>query len=393
MDPATTGADGPPPDLGLQWPSVERLAGTAVVVSRPEPALAPDVYRLVADPALWIDVPVAARTTSVAAQRDDLERIDAHWATHGFGYWLAWSGSAADAPTDAVGGDLLGLGGLRWLWWRDDWVLNVYVRLAARAHGRGLARRMLASAITRLHEAVTSPTTVVVRTRPTNTAMAGLAHRLGFDEAGDEERAVGTYRVLARTIGLVSTVEDRSHPVVGPDGVRAADDAVRGMRAGHGVAPVLRLRRGGPLVLDDALPVRRGHVVDGTVAVGAALLAPADDKPGRVVCRCGRSGIRPWCDASHRRAADRAADRVGADVTGTTPPTVAWDADDPGLPDGVVVVDDGPVVVVGLPVVVDDRTVGPSPTGLALCCCDRVPDGWCDGGCPAGTVVRRHDDR
>ena len=201
MDAEAADATRPPPASGPAWPAAERLPDAAVVLARPDPAQAPAVFRLAADPALWVDVPEAGRTTSVTAQRDDLERFAAHWDRYGFGYWLAWSATGDDDPEEAVGGDLLGLGGLRWLWWRDDWVLNVYIRLAARAQGRGIARRLLEIGIERLDESLDIATPVVVRTRPTNEPMIGLARRLGFDDLGTEERELGTYRVLARELG------------------------------------------------------------------------------------------------------------------------------------------------------------------------------------------------
>ncbi len=137
--------------------------------------------------------------------------------------------------------------------------------------------------------------------------------------------------------------------------------------------------------MDDVVTVRRGRVVDDRVVVGEALDPARDDKPGRVVCRCGRSEDRPWCDGSHRRPAS---DAVTGAPPGPTPPTVAW-AGAPGATHavGVVVVADGPLVVVGLPVEAGDHTVPASRTGMALCRCGRVAEGWCDGGCPGGAVV------
>jgi len=155
---------------------------------------------MASDPALWVDVPMAGRVTTLARARQDVTAAREHWEAHGFGYWHVWDGAVPDTPPEADA-PLLGVGGLRWLRWRDDWVLNVYVRFASAAHGRGLATGMLGLALDRVDQGLSGPTTVVVRTRPGNDRMARLAHRLGFDEAGTEERELGTYRVLARDVG------------------------------------------------------------------------------------------------------------------------------------------------------------------------------------------------
>lgn len=149
------------------------------------------------DPALWVDVPVAWRGTTLADQQRDIAAYREHWSDHGFGYWLVWEG-----PPPMVGSTtLLGLGGLQWLWWRGAWALNVYVRFATASQRRGLATATLSRAVDRLDRRLAVPTTVVVRTRPANVPMVRLAHRLGFVEAGTEERDLGTYRLLTRTIG------------------------------------------------------------------------------------------------------------------------------------------------------------------------------------------------
>ena len=179
-----------PPDVGARWPDREPLGDTGAVLVRPGPADVDDALALSRDPALWVDVPVAWRTTTREQQAEDVEAWQAHWGEHGFGYWMVRDPDA-----------LLGFGGVRWLWWRDAWALNVYVRFAAAAQGRGLATAMLGLAVDRLDGALAVPTTVVVRTRPANAAMARLAHRLGFDDAGTEEREMGTYRLLTRRIG------------------------------------------------------------------------------------------------------------------------------------------------------------------------------------------------
>lgn len=187
----------PAPPTGLDWPSREPLPGHAIELARPRMDDAAATAAMQADPRLWLDVPTSRRTTTPTAQADDFRRFLEHWRRHGFGYWLAWqAGSGGDASERPVG-----IGGLRWLLWRDEWVLNVLVRLAADWQGRGVATGMLRLAVDRLDRHLDQPATVVVRTRPGNEAMAAVAQRLGAADVGTEEREVGTYRVLAMTIG------------------------------------------------------------------------------------------------------------------------------------------------------------------------------------------------
>lgn len=181
---------------GTPWSDVERLDDQRVALCRPSVEDADALFHLQSDPALWVEVPGAWRVASVASQREDLRAMASHWEEHGFGYWLVRDAGDADAN-----GALLGIAGLRWLWWRGGWVCNVLVRFAVEAQGRGLATAVLDHALGRVGEGLVAPATAVVRTRPGNAAMAALAHRLGFDDAGTEEREAGTYRLLVRTVG------------------------------------------------------------------------------------------------------------------------------------------------------------------------------------------------
>lgn len=276
------GATGPPPRVD-SWPTSEVLDSHDVVLARPRIEDAAAVLALQSDPALYIDVPPEWRVTSQTSQADDLRRFVEHWHTHGFGYWLVWAGDDGDIPTvtgtgsnhatsgnvpDGAGVLPVGIAGLRWLWWRDRWVLNVFVRFARAVHGQGLATAVLAHAITRLDADLQTPATVVVRTRDANAPMVMLAHRLGMVDTGHEVREKGTYRVLERLVGGDSGSQQRP--------------------------PDVRARQHGPwIVQPHVVVVDHGGDTSGTVV-------PAHRRHHDVaVCRCGMTGAPPICDRTH----------------------------------------------------------------------------------------------
>ena len=118
----------------------------------------------------------------------------------------------------------------------------------------------------------------------------------------------------------------------------------------------IRLRENGPLVLEG----------DFTVAgVPAA---------GQVLCRCGLSRNKPWCDASHRAAAFQAAGE-GAAVplqAGAVPPSRSV---------AIQPVADGPLVVNGTVDIANrDGTLLSRETGPTLCRCGQSANKpYCDG--------------
>lgn len=283
------GASGPPPRVDA-WPTSEVLEHHDVVLARPRVQDAAGMLALQSDPALHIDVPLEWRVSSVTFQADDLRRFVAHWHDHGFGYWLVWAGDDGDIPMvthvdsdrampvaddarsgngpDGAGAIPVGVAGLRWLWWRDRWVLNVFVRFARAVQGHGLATAVLTRAITRLDADLDVATPVVVRTRDANRPMVALAHRLGMVDTGYEEREMGTYRLLERMVG--------------------------GNAGSQHAPPDVRARSRGPWIVQP-------HV---------AVVDHRDGAPGTVVpvhrqhqnvalCRCGRTATPPICDRSH----------------------------------------------------------------------------------------------
>ena len=70
----------------------------------------------------------------------------------------------------------------------------------------------------------------------------------------------------------------------------------------------IRVRDNGPLVVDGAMI----QVVDGE---GTPILPPPSGKTNIALCRCGKSGVKPFCDGAHRevdfRSTVRAASPTG----------------------------------------------------------------------------------
>ena len=102
----------------------------------------------------------------------------------------------------------------------------------------------------------------------------------------------------------------------------------RPARLPHPSAVTIRCREHGPLVVE--LPggeAFRGLGLRVTDHRGREFALPAD-KPTVALCRCGRSGSRPFCDGSHKTcgfvAADLAAEPVTESLTGI--PVTSGDA-------------------------------------------------------------------
>ena len=92
--------------------------------------------------------------------------------------------------------------------------------------------------------------------------------------------------------------------------------------------PRVRVRDGGPLVVSGDVPIRRSTIVHSehgeplTYRTGEPL--DTGDRPDVVLCRCGASENKPFCDLSHRglewdaaEAADGTYDDRGNDLGGT----------------------------------------------------------------------------
>lgn len=164
------------------------------------------------------------------------------------------------------------------------------------------------------------------------------------------------------------------------------------------------------MVVAATVPVRRTTTSGDAVRPRAAdfvSVRDPDGRPDQALCRCGSSGTPPHCDRSHRQspvpdlAGDvvPAGDRPATDPGVADPPGTGSDADLPasrrvpagppaGVPEvgrdgpGVVVIDDGPLVVHGVALSLPDgsRTDGRT---VAVCrCAQSRAHPWCDGnGC------------
>jgi len=72
----------------------------------------------------------------------------------------------------------------------------------------------------------------------------------------------------------------------------------------------IRLRPNGPLVVEGAVTIVDEH--------GNAIVLP-NDKPLVALCRCGHSGIKPFCDGSHKACGFEALEIAPAPPAGAGP--------------------------------------------------------------------------
>lgn len=181
----TRSADAP----HASWVSIRAAHG--VLLRRPTVADLPGVFAVHSDPRVYQYDPDETHPEPAHTARF-LAPLLAHWTEHGFGYWSVLV-PAAMFP-DGVEGDadegrvIAGLGGIQHHTTAGRPVLNVYVRFAAAAQGRGLARTVLEHALA-IAPLVAAGTDLVVRTRPANTTARHVAERAGFVDEGLEPGA------------------------------------------------------------------------------------------------------------------------------------------------------------------------------------------------------------
>jgi RimJ/RimL family protein N-acetyltransferase len=106
-----------------------------------------------------------------------LDRIDAHFAQHGWGYW---------ALEERDSGLLIGSCGLMHIPWKAFFTPAVDIgwRLSTRWHGKGLAREAAETALNFAFGSLALDR-VVSFTVPANTASWGLMKRLGMQKLGE----------------------------------------------------------------------------------------------------------------------------------------------------------------------------------------------------------------
>lgn len=133
--------------------------------------------------------------------------------------------------------------------------------------------------------------------------------------------------------------------------------------------PAIRIREQGPFVVRPDVPLWRSRFVegaDGSAAWADAMpVTPELKRDTYTLCRCGSSGNRPFCDGTHRR--------VGIDGGSPEAPSAADRSPGPAVPGErpcVVVVDGGPLWVMGAAVALPDGTALERGDHL-LCRCGR----------------------
>jgi len=79
----------------------------------------------------------------------------------------------------------------------------------------------------------------------------------------------------------------------------------------------IRCREDGPLVVELPPTMEAAALIRVTDHLGVEFPLPSG-KPLVALCRCGRSGSRPFCDGTHKTCGFKAAERAGADGSGRT---------------------------------------------------------------------------
>jgi RimJ/RimL family protein N-acetyltransferase len=166
------------------WHSVQSRDGLLLRAMLPGDAAG--VLAVHGDPRVYEFDP-AETHRDLAHSREQMAPILDHWARYGFGYWSVlvprtWWPEGTEMEGDRV---FAGVGGIQHHTVAGEPVLNVYFRLAPAVQGRGIAGRIVESAI-RMAKQVEPGLDIVVRTRPANAAARRVAERAGFNDEGLE---------------------------------------------------------------------------------------------------------------------------------------------------------------------------------------------------------------
>ena len=142
---------------------------------------APDLLRILGNPANMRHVPAGTLADLAAAQRQ-LDTWRAHWEQHGFGHWIV---STPDEPSHIVG-----FGGV---FWREvpGWPLTLHIGFCfdASAWGKGLGSA-LARAGVDLAEHVDHPVLLGI-VRPDNTGSLRVLAKAGMSPIGRLDEVAG----------------------------------------------------------------------------------------------------------------------------------------------------------------------------------------------------------
>jgi RimJ/RimL family protein N-acetyltransferase len=170
---------------------VSRLeVGDGLVLRAPREDDLPGVLAVHGDPRVYRHDPHETQT-SLEDAATFVAPFLAHWARHGFGYWIvlvpaAWwpEGVPGSGPEDGARVHA-GIGGIQHYVMAGEPVLNVYFRLSPEVHGRGIAGLIVRTAQA-VAPRLAPGTDLVVRTRPANAAARRVAEREGFVDLGPE---------------------------------------------------------------------------------------------------------------------------------------------------------------------------------------------------------------
>ncbi|QFU92395.1 GNAT family N-acetyltransferase [Amycolatopsis sp. YIM 10] len=150
----------------------EELVTGRLSLRRPVPGDIDAIHAIHRDP-----LACAHNPSDQLTARDEAEQLfhrwDAHWSSHGFGYWTV---RTAGAPGPA------GFCGLKVMEFRDRMVLNLFYRFAPAHWGAGLGTEA-ATAVVEWAAAHRPDHSVIARVRPANTASAKVAARAGLTRA------------------------------------------------------------------------------------------------------------------------------------------------------------------------------------------------------------------
>jgi RimJ/RimL family protein N-acetyltransferase len=180
------------------WHHVESRDGLLLRAMVPDDAAG--VLAVHGDPQVYEFDPAETHADIEQSRRSMAPIID-HWSRHGFGYWSVLVPRTWWPEGVAQEGDLVyaGVGGIQHHTMGEEPVLNVYFRLAPAVQGRGIAGRILETAV-RMAERVAAGLDIVLRTRPGNATARRVGERAGFIDEGLEPGTDDMQLLRRRTV-------------------------------------------------------------------------------------------------------------------------------------------------------------------------------------------------